>query len=179
MDLETGLVVAALVWGGWVLVKIHRRRKTYGDPTAGVVQRQEKPKNREMPRLGSPGTVTFNQIQALQRNNFQPDKNWSKEEAALILDGVKYLRCICRDISKSDPDDGPPPLEIQNELLRVILTEQDIRDHVRKWGEERRASGFSEFDDDEPDLDKNRQYERVKQAAEKFFIAQTGEQDGG
>ena len=171
MDLETGLVIGALVWGAWVLLKIHRRRQALGDRSASIVGVQKKSRNREMPRIGEPGSVTFNQIQALQRNNFEPDKNWSQEEAALILDGVKYLRCVCRDVAEADPDDGPPPLEVQNELLRFILTEQDIRDHVRKWGEERRASGLSEFDDDEPELDQNRQYERVKTVAKDFFVA--------
>lgn len=38
-------------------------------------------------------------------------------------------------------------------------------------GEERRASGLTEFDDDEPELDQNRQYERVKIIAKEFFVA--------
>ena len=158
MDLETGLVIGALIWGAWVLLKVHRRRQAFGDPSASVVEKPEQARNREMPRVGDPGSVTFNQIRALQQNNFEPDKNWSREEAALILDGVKYLRCVCRDVAQSDPSDGPPPLDIQNELLRYILTEQDIREHIRKWGEERREAGADDFDDDEDDFEDDDYY---------------------
>ena len=104
----------------------------------------------------------------MQQNNFDPDKSWSREEANLILDGVKYLRAVCRDVG--DRDDGPPPLEIQNDLLRFILTEQDIRDYVRKWGDDRRDEGFDEYSDDEPVLAQNNQYLRVEGEAKRFLV---------
>jgi hypothetical protein len=123
---------------------------------------------KEMPRIGKPGTISFNQISALQRNNFEPDKNWSREEAYIILDAVKYLRAVCRDVG--DQEDGPPPLEIQNALLRFVLTEQDIRDYVRKWGDGRREEGFDELSDDEPVLPRNNQYSRVEAEAKRYLI---------
>lgn len=114
-----------------------------------------------MPRFGESGSITANQVRALRRNNFHPDKQWSFEEAALILDALTYLRAVCRDVSS--PDDGPPPLDVQNELLRFILTEQNLRDYVRKWGETRRDEGDGE--DDDPELARNNQYDRINEAA--------------
>jgi len=66
-------------------------------------------------------------------------------------------------------EDGSPPLEIQNELLRVILTGQDLRDYVRKWGEDRRAAGGGDFDDDDPELARNDQYARVAAEARNYL----------
>ena len=167
MDTESLVILIGFMWGGYMLFKIHKRRKQTNDPAAGLVARPE-PKQREMPRFGEPGSITFNQIKTLQQNNFDADKNWSREEANLILDAVKYLRAVCGDVG--DQDDGPPPLEIQNALLRFILTEQDIRDYVRKWGDDRRREGLDEFSDDEPVLPRNNQYSRVEGEAKRFLI---------
>lgn len=167
MDAESVIIVAGFLWAAWVLLKIHKRRQaTSKHPTEAIVPKTDT-RAREMPRLGEPGTITFNQLQALRTNSFTPDRNWSREEAALILDAVKYLRAVCRDVG--DSDDGPPPVDIQNELLRYILTQQDTRDFVRKWGEDRRAAGFDEFSDDEPVLVQNNQYRRVEAEARKFL----------
>ncbi len=153
-------------WGAWILYRIHQRRSSKADPAQALVAKPPA-EQAEMPRVGTPATLTFNQIKALQDNDFTPDKNWSKEEAALILDAVKYLRTVCHDIS--DDEDGDPPLEIQNALLRFILTEQDIRDFVRKWGEDRRAQGLPDYAEDEPELARNGQYARVSAEAQKFL----------
>jgi hypothetical protein len=58
---------------------------------------------------------------------------------------------------------GATTLEVQNALLRFILTDQDLRDYVRKWGELRRDDGAE--DDDDPELMPNNQYERIAEAA--------------
>ena len=166
MDPQTLMIVFGFVWGGWMLYRIHQRRSSKADP-ASVVVGKPAAEPAAMPRFGKPSTLTFNQIKALQKNDFTPNKIWSKEEAALILDAVKYLRTVCHDIS--NVDDGDPPLEIQNEILRFILTEQDIRDFIRKWGEDRRDQGLGDFADDEPLLVVNRQYDRVRTKAEKFL----------
>jgi len=155
------------MWGAYMLYKIHKRRQQTNDPAAGLVAPQRS-QPREMPRLGEPGSITFNQIKAMQQNNFDPDKSWSREEANLILDSAKYLLAVCRDVGNED--DGPPPLEIQNSLLKFILTEQDIRDYVRKWGEDRRDKGLDEFSDDEPVLPQNNQYSRVVSEAKRYLI---------
>ena len=169
MSAETLVLAFAFGWGVWILYRIHQRRQAAReDPASAVVPRPPEAKLREMPRVGEPASITFNQIQELRRNNFAPDRNWSQEEAALILDSVKYLRTVCRDIAGDE--DGPPPIEIQNELLRFILTEQDIREYVRKWGEDRRANGGADYDDDAaPDLPRNNQYDRVAARAKKYL----------
>ena len=151
--------MGAYVAGNWQANRKAAQTSTVARPPAA---------RREMPRMGEPGTVTFNQIQALRRNNFSPEKSWSREEAALILDAVKYLRAVCRDVS--DADDGPAPLEVQNALLRFILTEQDIRDYVRKWGEGRRRAGLGDYGEDEPILSRNNQYARVEAEARKYLV---------
>ena len=166
MDTESTVILIGFMWGAYMLYKIHKRRQQANDPAAGLVGRKQA-QPREMPRDGEPGSITFNQIKAMQQNNFDPDKSWSREEANLILDTVKYLRAVCRDVG--DSDDGPPPLEIQNALLKLILTEQDLRDYVRKWGEDRREEGIDEFSDDEPTLARNNQYSRVEAEAKRFL----------
>lgn len=166
MGAETLVMLVAFLWGGLVLYRIHKRRQAGGSARTPAAPRAATTAP-EMPRVGQPGTITYNQIKALSRNSFAPDKNWSREEAALILDAVKYLRAVCRDIAGNE--DGPPPLEIQNHLLRFILTEQDIRDHVRKWGEHRRAAGLGDYADDEPVLSRNNQYLRVEAEAGRFL----------
>ena len=167
MNPETLMIVFGLLWGGWIIFRIHKRRQGQNDPSSTIVSKP-KPKPSEMPRIGNPGTITFNQIRALERNNFSPDKRWSLEEAALILDALKYLRSVCRDIAEGE--DGVAPLEVQNGLLRYILTQQDIRDYVRKWGKDRRDRGFEDYADDEPKLEKNNQFERVANEAKSFLI---------
>ena len=138
MDPTTLVIVFAFAWGGLMLYRIHRRRggaearkQTGGQAPAPAPAPTQQT---SMPRAGKPGSISYNQIRALQRNNFTPDRNWSQQEAALILDAVKYLQTVCRDIAGDD--DGPPPMEVQNALLRLILGVQDLRDYVRKWGED-------------------------------------------
>ena len=58
-------------------------------------------------------------------------------------------------------------LVVQNALLLFILTDQDLRDYVRKWGETRRDEGAE--DDDDPELMRNNQYDRVVDAARKHI----------
>jgi hypothetical protein len=185
MSIETLMLAFGFGWAIWVLIRIHRRRqasqmarpddaRTSGPKRADASQGT--PARREpdtMPRVGQPGTITFNQIKALQRNGFTPDRQWSREEAALILDTVAYLRIVCRNVA--DSADGPPPLEVQNELLRFILTRQDLRDYVRKWGEDRRDEGrdpLAEAEEEQaPSLPRNNQFDSVAAKAQEFLTA--------
>jgi hypothetical protein len=163
MDQDTVTVALAVAVAVFVYTRLRRRR-------SGAASSRAKPISASlpaMPRIGTPGTVTFNQIQALKRNSFAPDRSWSREEAALILDALTYLRAVCRAVASDD--DGPPPLEVQNALLVVVLTTEDVRDYVRKWGEERRAAGLDEFAGDEPELVRNNQFERVAKAARQYL----------
>ena len=121
MDAQTLMVVFGFIWGAWIIYRIHKRRSNRAEPTAPLVK---KPKDQEaaMPRIGQPATMTSDQKKELLENSFTPDNNSSQEEAALILDGVKYLRLVCSEISSQK--DGDPPLEVQNALLKFILTQQ-------------------------------------------------------
>jgi hypothetical protein len=111
-----------------------------------------------MPRIGTPGTITDEQINDLKGNLFQPTKEWSFEEAALILDAVTYLRGVCKEALGNEE----PPLELQNELLAFILEDQDLRDYVRRWGEDRRKTGIN---GKTPKLKRNNQFRRVEKKA--------------
>jgi len=165
MDQNSLTVALALGIAAFIFIRMRRRRRAGGKTSAAAARPAAQAP--AMPRVGTPGTITFNQIQALKRNSFAPDKSWSKEEAALILDAVTYLRAVCRTVAGDE--DGPPPLEVQNALLVVVLTTEDVRDYVRKWGEERRAAGLDEFANDEPELVRNNQFERVAKAARKYL----------
>ena len=177
MDTEALVIVVALAWGVLMLRRIHLKRrkrmqqKGSGTGTKGGAAPHPSPNDaeRSMPRVGTPGSMTRNQQRALSRNNFNPDKQWSFEEAALFLDAVLYLQAVCRNVAESD--DGPPPMEVQNDLLRLILTRQDLRDHVRKWGEDRREMGLKDDDLEEPKLPRNRQYDQVAEAARDHLIS--------
>jgi hypothetical protein len=167
MDQDSLAVALALGAAVFMLMRMRKRRQSgAGDKPASTPPRGAASAP-AMPRLGAPGTITYNQIQALSRNGFTPDKSWSREEAALILDAVTYLRAVCRTVAGDD--DGPPPVEVQNALLVVVLTTEDVRDYVRKWGEERRARGLDEFASDEPELVRNNQFECVAKAARKYL----------
>ena len=155
-----GILVAVAVW----LFMKHRQgngASLFGGLFSGTrsqVQRKSPPKQREMPRIGTPGTITDKQIKALKGNLFQPTKEWSLEEAALVLDTVNYLRGVCKEVLGNER----PPLELQNELLAFILEDRDLRDYVRKWGEDRRKSGVS---GKTPKVKHNNQFKRVKKMA--------------
>jgi hypothetical protein len=114
--------------------------------------------NSSMPRVGVPHTVTIAQLDQLERFNFPRERSWSREEADLILDSVVYLRGVCAETI----DDPEPELRVQNELLKTILTDQDLRDYIRAWGERRRAED-AQFTDPRP-MTHNNQYERVQRA---------------
>ena len=111
-----------------------------------------------MPRMGVPHTVTIDQLNQLAQFSFPRERSWSREEADLILDSVVYLRGVCAETM----DDPEPELRIQNELLKTILTDQDLRDYVRSWGERRRAEG-KQGTDPRP-MTRNNQYERLERA---------------
>ncbi len=81
-----GILVALAVW----LFMKHRQGNggsLFGGLFSGSrsqVEHKSPPKQRDMPRIGTPGTITDEQINALKGNFFEPTKKWSFEEAALI-----------------------------------------------------------------------------------------------
>ena len=162
-----GILVALVVW-----IIIKKRQGTSGNgglfgglfkssPTPVSPQPQPSPGKREISRIGRPGTITKDQLNALRRNYFDPSKKWSFEEAALILDAVIYLRAVWAEVVRK----SQPSLDIQNELLTFIMTDQDLRNYVRKWGQDRRDAGI---EDQKPELKQNKQFERVARMAKKL-----------
>jgi hypothetical protein len=155
----------AIAIGGALFLMFRKRRsrdrarpRLFGrlQPDAGAQPAQPRD---TMPRIGTPHTVTIEQLDALERFDFPRERSWSREEADLILDAVTYLRAVCAEAI----DDALPEVNVQNELLHLILSQQDLRDYVRAWGERRRADEASGL---EPmPLPHNNQYDRVAKAA--------------
>lgn len=110
-----------------------------------------------MPRFGTPGTITRDQMKWLKDNDFEPQRLWSKEEAQLILDTVTYVRAIIYMTT----NEADPPIEIQNPLLKFILTDDDLRQYVYEWGLNRTRD---ENDSPQPVLERDEQYARVEAA---------------
>lgn len=159
--MDIGTVILALLTAVLIWFWVKRRRPGI---FAGAPKPVAPPAPRTMPRIGQAGTITEEQIDALQRESFTPSTEWSFEEAALVLDAVTYLRAVCAEtIGVREPDVG-----VQNELLALILSDEDLRNHVRKCGAARRAAGVA---DTPPELRRNHQFERVAAAARRFAPA--------
>ena len=146
MDALILAAAAALLLWLW----IRRRRPGLFAPPA----RHRPALAKTMPRLGQPGTITEPQIDALQENQFTPSAEWSFEEAALILSALSYLRGVCMEILAGEL----PDVDVQNCLLEFILTDEDLRNYVRKWGADRSLMGAAA---DPSSFARNHQYERV------------------
>jgi hypothetical protein len=130
------LVGIFVVLAVWIFIKLRKTNsglfKGLRPPTVRPSS-QPPPEKSEMPHIGVPGTITDEQFKALKRNLFEPSKDWSFEEAGLILDAVTYLRAVCAEVA----GESELPLEIHNELLVFILHDQDLRNYVFKWGKDR------------------------------------------
>ena len=103
-----------------------RRRGLIQSPTESDTGTQPK----SMPRIGVAGTISREQIALLKRNNFEPHRQWSTEEAQLILDSVTYLRAVIRMVT-GEPD---APIEVQNNILGYMLVDEELRENVLEWG---------------------------------------------
>ena len=162
-----GILVTLAVW-----IFMKRRQRNKG--SSGILGRLFKrspqvqpppempPEQRQMPRIGKPGTITKGQLKALKTNYFEATKQWSFEEAALVLDAVTYLRAVCKQFTGKKL----PPIELQNELLVFILKDKDLRDYIRNWGNNWRKTGVK---DEVPKLKHNRQFEQVANQATKLI----------
>lgn len=113
-----------------------------------------RPEPKTMPRVGTPGTINKAQMAQLKKLHFMPDRGWSEEEAALIIDTVMYLRAAIEDTT----GETDAPLEIQNQVLGFILTDEALRDYLLSWGQNRARRGET---DDKPVLRQNENYDRV------------------
>ena len=152
-------IIVALFVGlaTWIFIKAAqkaRQRRVVPDNSSVV-------KQKNMPSIGTPGTITEEQIFLLKKNFFPPAKDWSFEEAALILDATTYLRAVCADVMGAKDQ----PLKLHNELLNFILADQGLREHVLKWGKDRRQAGLT---DEKVVLKKNQQFDQVAEAARNF-----------
>ncbi len=153
------LIVVAILFWMWM----RKRRQDMADPAKRAeiegkrakreAQRREA-KPQSMPRIGTPGSITEEQVEALKRENLEPGRDWSFEEAGLVLHTVEYFRWVSEIVT----DEYYPPIDIQNKLLAFILTDQDLRDYVRKWGRKRANGGTGE---EAPEIPRNRQFEKV------------------
>jgi hypothetical protein len=118
------LFIAAAAWIMFQRAKKTRARRAQEGATQAAAGGP-----RTMPRIGTPGTVTKEQVQALRANDFQPSNQWSREEAQLVLDAVAYLRAVIA-ITTGDRD---APIEVQNKVLALVLGEEKLRLHVLDW----------------------------------------------
>jgi len=88
---------------------------------------------RAMPRIGRPGSITEAQWEELADNGFQPQKDWSEEEAQAVLDGLAYLRAAITQVT----GESDAPVPVQNELLAMLLGDDELREMVQRWGRSR------------------------------------------
>ena len=124
------VVVALAVWlfmrnARAMRQRQRRHRQAPPPPRAG-----DAPEPKSMPRFGAAGTITRQQMVQLKQNDFEPHREWSKEEAQLILDSVTYLRAAIRMVT----GEAGAPTEVQNNVLAFILGDDDLRDSVLDWG---------------------------------------------
>ena len=124
---------------------------------------------KSMPRIGVPGTITRAQMAELRANNFEPMRQWSKEEAQLILDTVVYFRAVILD----ETGDSDPPLEIQNTLLSFILTDEELRDSIQEWSLNRTRE---EEEAGRMILPRDETYERVADEVAELWEDGTGDE---
>lgn len=110
------------------IMKAQKRRQAEEAERAASGEPVEDPGS--MPRLGTPGTITREQIKLLKDNDFEPSRLWSAEEAKLILDAVTYQRAVIY-MTTGEAD---PPIDVQNQLIKIILGNDEIREYVYEWG---------------------------------------------
>lgn len=134
------------------ILKQQKRRKAEEEALGGPPPEEE-----SMPRLGAPGTITRDQIKQLKANDFEPSRLWSREEAQLILDTVTYLRSAIFMVT----GEADPPIDVQNNLLKLILTDDMLREYVYEWGLNRDHEDASA---EHPELDRDDAFAKVEAA---------------
>lgn len=151
-NLILGVVVCVFVWLMMRRMRLKRMQQTQMQQRASADGEAPEPKT--MPRFGKAGTITRAQLDQLKKMDFAPDRGWSEEEASLIIDSVFYLRAAIEDAT----GEADAPVEIQNNVLALILTDEDLREYIMSWGQNRARRGES---DDVPTLRQNEHYDRV------------------
>ena len=131
--MENILLAAVIGLAVWLFMKnartMRERRRRLGQPPpdAGA---GDAPQPKSMPRFGVPRTITREQMARLKENDFEPHRQWSKDEAQLILDSVIYLRAAIRMVT----GESGAPTEVQNNILGFILGDEELRDDILDWG---------------------------------------------
>ncbi len=145
------------------IVQQRARQRMAGEAEAGEAPRGQ----RTMRRIGTPGTVTRAQMAELRACHFEPSRHWSREEAQLILDAVSYLRAVIAE----ETGDDDPPIEIQNEVLGFILTDDALREAILDWSLNRR---HGEEDAAEDAMPRDETYARVAEYVTELWEAEAG-----
>ncbi len=129
--MESILLAAVIGLAVWLFMKnartMRERRRRLGQPPPDT---GDAPQLKSMPRFGVPRTITREQMARLKENDFEPHRQWSKDEAQLILDSLTYLRAAIRMVT----GESGAPIEIQNNILGFILGDEELRDDILDWG---------------------------------------------
>jgi hypothetical protein len=139
------IVVASIVW---MALRGYKRTKKKHER---IIREMEK---KAISRIGTPKTITKEQAERLRKNNFEPMKEWSFEEAELFLDTALYLRAVFSEAAGLND----PPIDMQNALFIFILKDENLRHYMLRWGEERRNRGV---DDERVDLSHDAEFDRI------------------
>ena len=87
-----------------------------------------------MARRGRAGSLTEDQLEALEANRFLPPaplarlSDLSADEAAAILAALDYARAAIRQMVAEDA-----PTEVENALLAIILADDRYAAHALRW----------------------------------------------
>ena len=173
--MDSLLIAVAVGLAVWLLM----RRAVYRRARRQMEMRRQAPGaeadaappegQKSMPRLGVPGTITRAQMAQLRALDFEPMRQWSKEEAQLILDTVVYFRAVILD----ETGDSNPPLDVQNRLLGFILTDEELRDAVLEWSMNRTRE---EEEAERIVLPRDETYDRVADEIAELWEAGAGDE---
>ena len=173
--MDSLLIAVAVGLAVWLLM----RRAVYKRARRQMEMRREQPGagadsappegQKSMPRLGVPGTITRAQMAELRALDFEPARQWSREEAQLILDTVIYFRAVIFD----ETGDENPPLEVQNRLLGFILTDEELREAVLEWSLNRTRE---EEESGRLVLPRDDAYDRIADEVAELWEAGTGDE---
>jgi hypothetical protein len=120
-------LIVAILAGVAMWFAINQGRKRRARRAAVAAQAAQPPSAGTMPRLGTPGTISRQQIKALEANNFEPSTDWSREEAALMLDGLAYARGVLAAVTGRHDHD----IDVQNQVFAFVMRDDVIREYVR------------------------------------------------
>jgi hypothetical protein len=87
-----------------------------------------------MARTGRPGSLSEDQLEALQANRFLPPppltrlSDLSEDEAASILAALDYVRAVIRQVTGEEA-----PTAVENELLALVLADEAFTAQVLRW----------------------------------------------